>query len=221
MNETISLPDNKDWDLFWKQDKVHINISWSKRRITSLLSNYINSKINVLDVGCGSGFFSNYFCQYCNKVSSLDYSNKALELTRKITGGKTELICADILEQGLMENINKRFDLIFSDGLLEHFSLDKQRRILDNLYSLLNPGGRIITFVPNKWSPWQIIRPFFMPGIKETPFILKDLIKLHRKASFNIEKSGGINTLPFRVSPDRLVGKLFGMLLFVVGQKER
>ena len=112
--------------------------------------------------------------------------------------------------------MNERFDLIFTDGLLEHFSTKEQDAILQNFISVLAPGGVIVTVVPNRFSPWELIRPIFMPGIEEKPFTLRGLISLHKRNGMAILDQGGVNVIPFCFSPDRLLGGHCGMLLYCV-----
>ena len=216
------LAGEKDWDQFWSGEKTKqsAQISWSKRRILSVISPYLERDMQVLDAGSGSGFFSRYFCERGLNVFSLDYSQEALQMTRQMTEGRSTLLCQDLLSSCLSEQIKERFDLIFSDGLLEHFGSQQQDQILTNFNQLLITDGIIVTFVPNKWSPWQIIRPFYMPGIKESPFVLKELIALHKNNHLEPIASGGINVWPFPLSPDKFLGQLWGMLLFVIARKE-
>jgi SAM-dependent methyltransferase len=109
---------------------------------------------------------------------------------------------------------SEKFDLIFTDGLFEHFSGEEQHKIISNFKKVLSPQGIVATFVPNKWSPWQLIRPFFMPGIKEKPFTLQGLKDLNLRCGLEIIQSGGLNVLPFKYSPDRSFGPYYGMILF-------
>ena len=68
------------------------------------------------------------------------------------------------------------------------------------------------------WSPWEIIRPIFMPGIEERPFVLSQLTTCIR---------GRIKNYPARRIEyaaicfffEGLVAKYFGMLLFTQAQK--
>jgi len=214
-------PQSHDWNNFWvSRNRAQTEaISWSKRRIISTIEPFLTNKKSALDAGCGSGFFSKYFCDLGLDTVSLDYSEKALELTQGLTKGRSKLIKADLLNDLLDKKINERFDLIFSDGLLEHFTLPEQNKIIEKLKSILLTNGYIITFVPNKWSPWELIRPLFMPGIEEKPFVLKKLCRLNMTNGLRVIKMGGINTFPFRFSPDRLLGSQFGMLLYTIAEK--
>lgn len=220
MNKKI-LPDANDWDDFWRSGstKQFTKISWSKKRICRMLDLFIAKDKKVLDAGCGSGFFSKYFCDKGAKVFSLDYSDEALQIARQITNEKTEVLKKDLLKKNICEEIHERFDLIFTDGLFEHFSVEEQDIIYSNLFSLLSFDGVIATFVPNKFSPWELIRPLYMPGIKESPFVLSQLVKLNERNGAKIICKGGVNVWPFALSPDKLLGHLFGMLLFTIAKK--
>lgn len=213
---------SNNWNIFWfNQKEKSQQVSYSKKRIINILNNYIKTNCSVADAGCGSGFFSKYFLTLTNKVFSIDYSESALKLCKKNCENKTKLLKTDLLQHKLHQKCGNKLDVIFTDGLLEHFELPEQLRILQNFKNSLTSNGRIITFVPNRFSPWQIIRPLFMPNIEEKPFILKDLIKLHKAVGLSIIDSGGINVLPLKYSPEESLGKYFGMLLYVVCEQPK
>ena len=218
---TVATPEAKDWNRYWGLDQTRqfTKISWSKRRIIDVLSPYCNQGAKALDAGCGSGFFAKYFLDRGMETSALDYSDEALEIAKKMTQGKAQVFKKDLLSTHLPAEISHRYDLIFSDGLLEHFDPVDQNIILTNFYNLLSEKGILVTFVPNRFSPWELIRPFYMPGIDEKPFTLKRLIDLHESSRFRVIADGGVNTLPFALSPDRYFGKQFGMLLYVIAKK--
>lgn len=209
------------WDRFWdlEKSKRFGKISWSKRRILRAIEPYCFQGGWALDAGCGSGFFARYFCEAGMKTVALDYSQSALKMAKDATGGRAEIVERDLVHSDLSKEFAGRFDLIFSDGLLEHFSSSDQDKIIRNLLSALSPKGVLITFVPNRWSPWELIRPFFMPGIEEKPFDFKQLIDLNKRHGLEILAKGGVNTFPFAFSPDGLIGPQFGMLLFTISRK--
>ena len=213
-------PQSPDWDYFWsKEAKAGRRASWSKRRILKVVEPFLEGRHKILDAGSGSGFFSKYFCGRGLTTVALDYSDEALFLTEQLTQGRARTIKADLLSENLAGIFKGKFDVIFSDGLFEHFDSGGQDQILKNFLSILAPGGLIITFVPNRFSPWEMIRPFFMPGIEEVPFVLSHLVRLHERHGLTLKKKGGINTLPFLFSPDALLGPYFGMLLYAIAEK--
>lgn len=219
--DKTSLPEAKDWNNFWglEQTQKFTKVSWSKKRIMRILSKYVGGHKKALDAGCGSGFFSKYFCDQEMQTTSLDYSDEALKIATSMTNGRTQVLKRDLLSQDLSKEIDDRFDLIFTDGLFEHFSSTDQDKIMQNFVRILSKEGVIVTFVPNRWSPWELIRPFYMPGIEETPFTFKGLLDLNQRNGLFVSEKGGVNTFPFAISPDQMVGAQFGMLLYTVAQK--
>ena len=217
----MQTPQSCDWNNFWQNKQVSdfAQASWSKKRIIWTIAPFLKSGLKVLDAGCGSGFFSKYFCDSGLQVFSLDYAQQALTMAQVITKNRAKTIKEDLLVPNLASRLTEKFDVIFSDGLFEHFSLNAQGTIMQNLISVLSPRGIVVTFVPNRWSPWELIRPFFMPGIEETPFVLKDLVSLHERNQLTILQKGGVNVFPFKISPDKIFGGTFGMLLYTIARK--
>lgn len=204
------------WDVFWKRRNVRGIESWAKRRIVRILSGYVRPGFNVLDAGCGTGFFSSYFISQGCDVYSMDYSEEALSIAKRLTENRCRAyIKSTILDAKILSSNGQGFDIIFTDGLLEHYSIDGQDRIITNMKGLKREGGYIINFVPNRFSIWSIVRPFYM-RIKERPFVMGDLLGLHKRNGLNVIAYGGINVLPFMVSPERLLGRSAGMLLYCI-----
>jgi len=214
------LEDNSKtfWDDFWKnRGKKNIH-SWAKRRIIDILSTYIRPGISVLDAGCGSGFFSSYFISCGCRVYSMDYSEEALSITGNITGHKAKMyIKDDILDIKALLDIDRKFDIIFTDGLLEHYSEHEQDTIILNMKRVKKDNGYLINFVPNRNSIWSLVRPFYI-NIKERPFFISEFLDLNRRNNLNIVSFGGINVVPFRFSPETLLGKYMGMLLYCIAE---
>lgn len=216
MQKNNNLPQEKNWDYFWKlnTDSRFTKKSWSKIRMMRLLDSVTKEGMNVLDAGSGSGFFSNYFISKGCNVYSLDYSEDALNITKRLTNNKSAAyLKEDLLDSGFGDRYANKFDIIFSDGLFEHFKPEDQQKIMDNFKKVKKIDGIITTFVPNKYSWWEIIRPLVMPGIKEDPFTLKKLSELH--SALSPVKKGGINALPFAVSPEKLLASKIGMILYI------
>jgi cyclopropane fatty-acyl-phospholipid synthase-like methyltransferase len=210
-----NLPTSNNWNNFWGEN-LDPNLkpaSWSKRRITHLLDELVSEGMHVLDAGSGSGFFSNYFISKKCKTYTLDYSKEALELSRRLTNNQAmEYIEMDLLDPKFGDKYPAMFDIIFSDGLFEHFKPSDQKKIMENFSKTKKKDGIITTFVPNKYSSWQIIRPFLMPGIEENPFTARTLRNLHK--DLTIIRNGGINVLPVSFSPERMLGMKIGMILY-------
>lgn len=205
-----TIPD--DWTMYWQDKSGETTIC--KRRVVNILDKYDFKGKKVLDAGSGTGYFSNIFLMKGAKVYSLDFSEKALELTRKNAKGAV-LVHGDVRKIPFPSN---SFDYVFSDGLLEHFNNPKE--ILKEFKRVLKEDGIIITFVPNKYSYWLFAKPFIMPNIKEDRPTLSELIDIHRDKDLETIEYGGISVLPIAVSPEFL-GKYIGRLLYIIKRKVR
>ena len=205
-----------EWDDFWGSRAVKKYDSWAKRRMVRILYSRIKTGMDIADLGCGAGFFSSYFISRGCNVYSVDYSEKALCIAKNTTDNKSRAyINADILEAGALGRLDVKFDIIFTDGLLEHYPKEKQDTIIRNMKSVKKERGCIINFAPNRFSLWNMVRPFVM-NIEERPFTMSEFIDLHKRNGLSVIASGGINVLPFKISPERLLGRYFGMLFYCI-----
>ncbi len=205
----------ENWDQFWGTEGAvrFTKKSWSKIRIMQVLDGVVREGMEVLDAGCGSGFFSAYFLSKGCRVWALDHSEVSLAIARRSTGGRCEAyLKEDLFREDWMEPFRNKFDMIFSDGLFEHFSEEDQRRLMAYFKMLKKEKGIVATFVPNRYSWWEVVRPLVMPGIREVPFTASKLMQLH--SGMHFLKAGGLNVLPLRFSPERLLGSRLGMLLY-------
>ena len=104
----------------------------------------------LIEVGCADSSFLPYFRrEFGLRVAGLDYSEPGCEMARerlRASGEpQPEVINADLF--ALPARLQNQFDLVFSYGLVEHFQNATEVTAL--LRSLLKPGGKIITLVPN------------------------------------------------------------------------
>ncbi len=106
------------------------------------------SKLSILDIGPGHGFFSylvkKEFPEY-EKIDIVDISDTSLEMTKKIIGfdgDKIKYTKQDIFDY---DDSNK-YDFIVLGEVLEH--LDEPKQILIKLSKLLKPGGLLWITTP-------------------------------------------------------------------------
>jgi SAM-dependent methyltransferase len=93
---------------------------------------------SVLEVGCGIGTAAHSFIENGANYKGLDISTKSLELAKKrfeVFNLEGSLVNANIETY----KDDEKYDLIYSFGVLHH-TPDTQKAV-DNIYSLLKPGG--------------------------------------------------------------------------------
>lgn len=100
----------------------------------------------VLDVGCGTGFFSYLAAKKGAQVLGIDYSKKGIEIAKeKYQHRNLEFKKLDVIE------IKEKFDVVVSIGVIEH--MDDPFQILKFLKNRLNSDGKIIITTPNWTNP--------------------------------------------------------------------
>ena len=108
---------------------------------------YLGEGTRILDLGCGLGTGSIPLSTFGYKITGIDNDMKVVEAARKNAekfGKDVQIIHGDIFD------IDKRFepdsfDACISGGLLEHFSLDQIRELIDKQL-LIAP--RLIAYMP-------------------------------------------------------------------------
>ena len=208
------------WDNYWTKYPTIPRKDNRQKRLTRLFERYAKSGMVVCDAGCGSGLSGCAFLSMHCKVYCIDYSEEAIELAKKTTHNKAEYVVGNLLDNDFVLNFQNCFDLISTDGLLEHFNHFEQIQLINNLKGMLKSGGLMITVVPNLLSHWHPIRRAFLkiPGVREKAFTVKKLISLVKQSDMEIIETGGIHVVPFDRSPEMLA-RFIGSSVFVVSQR--
>jgi len=95
---------------------------------------------DVLDVGCGPGFYSAAMLERGASVTGLDGSAEMVRHAEHATGGRGTFLCHD-LEQPLPQN-DASFDLAVMALVYHHVYARSQ--LLAELRRVLRPGGRLL-----------------------------------------------------------------------------
>ena len=130
--------------VMWKH---HFNIfMYFQDNLKKLFKNH--SKLSILDIGPGHGFFSflvkKEFPDY-EKIDIVDISDTSLEMTKEIIGFDGEKIKYTKKDIFDYDDSNK-YDFIVLGEVLEH--LDEPKQILIKLSKLLKPGGLLWITTP-------------------------------------------------------------------------
>ena len=104
----------------------------------------------VLEIGCGAGSHAQLMAQAGCRLTAIDLSPKAVELTRKrfsLRGLTAQILCMDA---GGMAFGNAEFDFVWSWGVVHH-SVHPER-ILKEVFRVLRPGGEFRMMVYHRRS---------------------------------------------------------------------
>lgn len=124
---------------------VHYPIKQGKYSSHYYAQQLVGRDHDVLDVGCGEGFFASKIAANGNRVTGVDALPQASETT-----ALTCYYSADLnngLEGVVAQLGGKRFDRVLLLDVLEH--LQRPERILEQCHDLVAADGELIVSVPN------------------------------------------------------------------------
>lgn len=124
---------------------VHYPIKHGKYSSHYYAQQFVERNHEVLDVGCGEGFFAAEIVKQGNRVTGVDALPQASE-----TPALSDYYSADLNDgfEDVVERLQgKRFDRILLLDILEHLQLPE--RILEQCHQLLAGDGQVIVSVPN------------------------------------------------------------------------
>jgi 2-polyprenyl-3-methyl-5-hydroxy-6-metoxy-1,4-benzoquinol methylase len=112
-----------------------------------LLAGFELAGKRVLELGCGTGFNSLMMAKRGAIVTLLDSSSQALAIA-KTNFARHGLKAKFVLGNALKHNL-KGFDLVHSEGLIEHFRGKNRQLIINSHSKAVKSGGKVIIVVPN------------------------------------------------------------------------
>ncbi len=217
----------EEWEQYWKAGEENkkglydlIAVFYRKFIIKGPLNYFIKREFplgaQLLHAGCGGGQVDNEVVRWA-KVTALDISPTAL---RRYAGLHRRLA---VTKHGSIFNIpfpEATFDGIYNLGVMEHFTEEEIRKILDEFYRVLKPGGKILLFWPPEFG-------LSVNALKLAHFvlhrILKKDIKLHPDEITRVLSKDHAQRL-LEGSRFRMSGYYFGLRDFfthsvVIGEK--
>jgi ubiquinone/menaquinone biosynthesis C-methylase UbiE len=103
----------------------------------------------VLEIGCGTGSDLLQFAKHGAVATGIDITTEHIRLARERVGSLAQV------SHGDGTNIpypDASFDYVYSHGVLHH--LDQPRRMVEEIFRVLRPGGRFNVHVYALWSYW-------------------------------------------------------------------
>jgi len=186
------------WSEIWKSiEDAHFDgetYRWSFYR--SLLGDYDFRGKKVLEIGCGTGINSVFMAMAGADVTFLDSSREALRIVRKALDRFSldgELVC----ENAFRHEFRNEFDLVHSEGVIEHFRGEYRQRIVDTHTSAARNGGKVLIMVPNLKCPPYRIGKFIAEKTgawiygNEYPYSKNELAGRMKRSGLELEKMQG------------------------------
>ena len=178
------------WEHCWRDNRDNNMtvlgkiITVSKRKMLAQTIKEIDA-FNVIDVGCGLGFSLKVFQESGFKAMGVDISKTAIDVCK--SKGLT------VFHKGV-ENIVQKYDLVFSDGLLEHFiNFEKYAkelmRVSQNYVLIIQSDHETVTM-----RLLLLLEQILRKGrnMYEYNYRMQDFIDVFRKNGFELIKTKSV-----------------------------
>lgn len=188
-----------EWDKYWTKKKtksqaVYRIIAGLYRNliIKGALNYFIEKEFKdgskLLHAGSGAGQVDNDIVKKFN-ITALDISIEALKLYKVYNGRNAKILKASIFDIPVRSGT---FGGAYNLGVMEHFTIEEDEKILKEISRVLKPNAKIVLFWPPKFGPTVIF-------LNTAHFILNNLlgknISLHPEEISLVESKKQVNDI--------------------------
>ncbi|ABU56888.1 class I SAM-dependent methyltransferase [Roseiflexus castenholzii] len=216
----------KRWKSFWDVQVTPLHYGdteeWYRKfaeEINALIDTAGYAGGPVLESGCGNGALFKYLLINKSEYVGVDFSKRMLQIFRS-RFSDVNLICAD----AAVFYVNRHFELIFSNGVVQYFNHAMIQRYVHNSFHMLKKGG--VLLIAN--VPWKDLRSGYVSGtLYQEPVVdsrhrfTRNLLSLLKGDGlgywYNPQDFFGFSRLGFRVT---LFGSLYHPYRFSISLKK-
>jgi len=157
---------------------------WQRR--VEMLTAHLKPSDKVLELGCGTGYFTKEIVKTGAFVTAIDISPELLQIAKEeIKENNASFILENAYEMSFDAN---SFDSIVGSSVLHHLEIEKA---ISEMFRVLKPGGPMYFTEPNMMNP-QIALQKNIPALKrklgdspdETAFFRWSLRELLKKTGY-------------------------------------
>jgi len=145
-----------DSELIWNWNTPAGRLRAKRRADLIINGSMLGPGVNALEIGCGTGMFTEMFAKSGAKITAIDIS---LDLLKKAQARNLPPDRVLFLEK-CIENYDTDgfFDAVIGSSVLHHLDIETA---LKKIYSLLRPGGFMCFTEPNMLNPQVFIERKF------------------------------------------------------------
>jgi ubiquinone/menaquinone biosynthesis C-methylase UbiE len=166
----MNMNEKEKWNKFWKH--AYLGVTPTRKNLFKRFEEIkLSESAKILDVGCGSGTLANFWKEQGYDVTGLDMSDRSLEITSR---KGVHYVKGDVTKSLPFED--NTFELVYSDGLLEHFIYPKP--VLEEIFRVSKKY--VLTMVPRICLYVWLINIIFRPP-KEYKKKEDEWVELHRE----------------------------------------
>ena len=144
----------------WNWEGPAGKLRWARR--VKMLSNHLRSEMRVLELGCGTGYFTRELARCGADIVAVDVSSELLEIAR--ADSPAENVRYEIQNACALIYPDACFDSVVGSSVLHHLDI---KEALTETYRVLKEGGTIYFTEPNMLNP-QIAIQKNVPWVKRT-----------------------------------------------------
>jgi ubiquinone/menaquinone biosynthesis C-methylase UbiE len=168
----------------WNWESPAGKMRWQRR--VKMLTAHLKPADNVLEIGCGTGYFTKEIVKTGAFVTAIDISPELLDIAKlEIKESNVNFVLDNAYDLSFEAD---SFDSIVGSSVLHHLEIEKA---VSEMFRVLKPGGSFYFTEPNMMNP-QIALQKNIPALKrklgdspdETAFFRWSLIKLMRNTGF-------------------------------------
>jgi len=200
----LKLTDKTHWNQEWDLIELNEVERRASPRLLNLFSSYKEylfwdvlfdhyipkvDEATALEIGSAPGdLLIRLRERYGYTPYGIEWTQRGVELNRQLFQlhniDPDNVISADFLSEEIQQAYKDRFDLVISNGFIEHF--DKPQDIVNKHVNLLKKGGLLIVIIPNMSGANGLVRRFHSATKAASNF---DIMRLNEFITLFDEKS--------------------------------
>lgn len=151
------------WEDFWEKKQEIEAVYSNEDRIIRNLQRVIQLQgKRILEIGAGTGRDSFPLAEAGADVTQLDYAKNSLLILKNLArqrGIQTSIVAGDTFRLPFRDNT---FDVVFHQGLLEHFRKPQAEKLLRENIRVLKSGGHLLVDVPQRYHVYTAAKHMLM-----------------------------------------------------------
>jgi len=151
------------WETFWRDKEDVTQVYSNENRILRNLQNMgdLRGK-KILEIGAGTGRDSFPLITHGADVVQLDYAENSLRILKRLAEDMqlpATIVGGDTFQLPFPD---ATFDVVFHQGLLEHFRQPQADALLKENIRVLKQGGLLLVDVPQRYHLYTVIKHILM-----------------------------------------------------------
>ncbi|MCB0854286.1 MAG: methyltransferase domain-containing protein [Bacteroidetes bacterium] len=142
-------------DYYHQRAQEYERIYYKPERQTDLehlkqsLPNHL-SGLNVLEIGCGTGFWTQFLAEQAQSILATDINHSVMEIAQSKfqSPSNVSFIKSDMYE---LTEVNDVFEGVFAGFVWSHIPVEKLTGFLQHIHRFVAPGGKIV-FTDNQYA---------------------------------------------------------------------